>query len=83
MDCDHAIRVTRKVEDLIKNESKYLRYRPWVVVHERKISHFDFSLGQRENLGVDEVVVAHIVNLDLAFVVSIEKGDHVILTVSK
>ena len=83
MDCDHAIRVTRKVEDLIKNESKYLRYRPWVVVHEREISHFDFSLGQRENLGVDEVVVAHIVNLDLAFVVSIEKGDHVILTVSK
>ena len=53
------------------------------MVHEREISHFDLSLGQGENLGVDEVVVAHIVNLDLAFVVSIEKGDHVILTVSK
>lgn len=80
---NHALRVLRQVKHCVEHQLENLLNGPWVVVHEWKVGQFDLSVRQGELFTIHEVVVAHVVNLYAAFVVGLEKLDHVVLAVSK
>ena len=53
------------------------------MIDERKVCKLDLSICDREILCVDKVIVAHIVDLDLALMVGIKEFDHVVFTVTE
>ena len=53
------------------------------MIHERKIGDFNLPIVEGENFCVHELIVAHVVNLDPALMISLEVLDHILLAVTK
>ena len=51
------------------------------MVHKWEIGQFHLSLGKAENFGIDEVVIAHIVDLDPTVVILFKEVDDILLAV--
>ena len=53
------------------------------MVDKREIGKLDLPPSERQNFGVNEVIIAHVVDLYTAIMVRFKELDDIILTVSK
>ena len=53
------------------------------MVHEREVGELDLAVSEGEDFRIDEIIVAHVIDLDPAVMILLKEFYHVVLTVSE